>query len=54
MNLRKHLIKSFIVLILTFLFIEKSLSIEPDKFIQNIVDEASEVLVKNYSKEAAE
>ena len=51
MNLRKYFIKFSFIFFLLFLSSEKSFSIEPDKFIQSITDEASKVLVKNFSKE---
>ena len=51
MNLRKYFIKFSLVFFLLFLLIEKSFAIEPDKFIQSITDEASKVLVENFSKE---
>jgi len=51
MNLRKYFIKFSLIFFLLFLLIEKSFSVEPDKFIQSITDEASKVLVENFSKE---
>ncbi len=51
MNLRKYFIKFSLVFFLLVLPSEKSFSIEPDKFIQSIADEASKVLVDNFSKE---
>ena len=51
MKLRKYFIKFSLIFFLLFLPSEKSFSIEPDKFIQSIADEASKVLVKNFSKE---
>ena len=50
MNLRKYFIKFSLIFFVLFLFSEKSFSIEPDKFIQSITDEASKVLVDNFSK----
>ena len=50
MNLRKYFIKFSLIFLVLFLFSEKSFSIEPDKFIQSITDEASKVLVDNFSK----
>ena len=51
MNLIKYFIKFFLVFFVLLLLSEKSFSIEPDKFIQSIADEASKVLVNNFSKE---
>ena len=51
MKLRKYFIKFSLILFLLFLPSEKSFSIEPGKFIQSIADEASKVLVENFSKE---
>ena len=51
MNLRNYLIRVSLILFISFSFIEKSLSVEPDQFIQSIVDEASKVLISNISKE---
>ena len=51
MNFKKCLIKFFLILILFFTFVAKSFSIEPEKFVQSVVDEASLVLTKNFSKE---
>ena len=51
MNLRKYFIKFSLIFFVLFLFSEKSFSIEPDKFIQSITDEASKVLVDNLSKD---
>ena len=51
MNLRNYLIKVSLILFISFSFTEKSLSVEPDQFIQSIVDEASQVLVTNITKE---
>ena len=51
MNLRKYFIKFFLIFFVLLLFSEKSFSIEPDKFIQSIADEASKVLINNFSKE---
>ena len=50
MNLRKYFIKFSLIFFVLFLFSEKSFSIEPDKFIQSITDEASKVLIDNFSK----
>ena len=51
MNFKKYLIKFSLILILFSTFVEKSFSLEPEKFIQSVVDEASLVLTKNFSKE---
>ena len=51
MNLRKYFIKFSLIFFLLFLLIEKSFTVEPDKFIQSITNEASKVLVENFSKE---
>ena len=51
MNLRKYFIKFSLIFFVLLLLNEKSFSIEPDKFIQSIADEASKLLVNNFSKE---
>ena len=51
MNLIKYFIKFSLVFFVLLLLSQKSFSIEPDKFIQSIADEASKVLVNNFSKE---
>ena len=51
MNLIKYFIKFSLVFFVLLLLSEKSFSIEPDKFIQSIADEASNVLINNFSKE---
>ena len=51
MNLRNYLIRVSLILFISFSFTEKSLSVEPSQFIQSIVDEASQVLVTNITKE---
>ena len=51
MNLIKYFIKFSLVFFVLFLLSDKSFSIEPDKFIQSIADEASKVLINNFSKE---
>ena len=51
MNLIKYFIKFSLIFFVLFLLSEKSFSIEPDKFIQSIADEASKVLINNFSKE---
>ena len=51
MNLRKYFVKFSLIFFTLLLFSEKSFSVEPDKFIQSITDEASKVLVDNFSKD---
>ena len=51
MNLKKYLIRFSLILILFSTFVEKSFSTEPEKFVQSVVDEASSVLTKNFTKE---
>ena len=51
MNLIKYFIKFSLVFFVLLLLSEKSFSIEPDKFIQSIADEASKILINNFSKE---
>ena len=51
MNLRKYFINFSLIFFVLLLLSEKSFSIEPDKFIQSIADEASKVLIDNFSKE---
>ena len=51
MSVKKFLIKFSLILVLFSSFIGKSFSLEPEKFVQSVVDEASLVLTKNYSKE---
>ena len=51
MNFKKYLIKFSLILMLFSTFVEKSFSLEPEKFVQSVVDEASLVLTKNFSKE---
>ena len=51
MNLRKYFIKFSLIFFVLLLFSEKSFSVQPDKFIQSITDEASKVLVGNFSKD---
>ncbi len=51
MNLIKYFIKFSLVFFVLLLLSEKSFSIEPDKFIQSIGDEASKILINNFSKE---
>ena len=51
MNFKKCLIKFSLILILFSTFVGKSFSLEPEKFVQSVVNEASLVLTKNFSKE---
>ena len=51
MSLGKYFAKFCVFFFIIFSFAEKSIAIEPDKFIQSIVDEASKVLVENFSKD---
>ena len=51
MNLSKYFIKFSLVLFFLISFVEKSISVEPDEFVQSIVDKASKVLANNLSKE---
>ena len=51
MNLSKYFIKFSLVLFFLISFTEKSISVEPDEFVQSIVDKASKVLANNLSKE---
>ena len=51
MNLRKYFIKFFLIFLFTVSLNTNSFSIEADKFIQSIVDEASKVLVKDLTKD---
>ena len=50
MNLRKYFIKFSLIFFVLLLFSEKSFSTEPGNFIQSITDEASKILVDNFSK----
>ncbi len=49
--LRKYIKKFFLILSLFFLITNNSYSIEPNEFVQNTVNEASEALNKNFTKE---
>ena len=51
MYLSKYFIKFSLVLFFLISFSEKSISLEPDEFVQSIVDKASKVLANNISKE---
>ncbi len=52
MNLRKYFIKFFLIFLFTVSLNTNSFSIEADKFIQSITDEASKVLVKDLEESA--
>ena len=51
MYLRKYLIKFSLITSFLILLCGKSFSVEPSEFVQSIVDEASKILVKDFSKE---
>tara|TARA_Y100000590_G_scaffold32442_1_gene35735 strand:- start:185 stop:787 length:603 start_codon:yes stop_codon:yes gene_type:complete len=51
MLLKKNLIKFFFSLILFVIFALKSFSLEPEKFVQSVVNDASAILTKNFTKE---
>ena len=51
MILRSYLIRTLLVLFISFSFTEKSLSADPAQFIQSIVNEASKALITNKTKE---
>jgi len=51
MNLRTCFIKYFLISFFTISFAQKTFSVEPDKFIQSIADEASKILVEDFSKD---
>ena len=51
MILRNYLIKSILIILISFSFTQKTLSADPSQFIQSIVDEASKALITNKSKE---
>ena len=51
MSTKKFLFKFSLVLIVFFTLIGKSFSLEPKDFVQSVVDEASSILAKNYTKE---
>ena len=51
MKSRNYLIRTLLILFISFSFTEKSLSADPSQFIQSIVDEASKVLITNKTKE---
>ena len=51
MSLKKFLIKFSLILIVFSTLTEKSFSLEPEKFVQTVVDEASLVLAKAFTRE---
>jgi len=51
MLFKRYLIKFFLTLILFITFALKSFSLEPEKFVQSVVNEASDVLTKDFTKE---
>ena len=51
MSVKKFLIKSSLILIVFSLFIGKSFSLEPEEFVQSVVNQASLILTKNFTKE---
>ncbi len=51
MIFKKILFRLFIFLILFISFTLKSFSLEPEKFVQSVVNEASSILTENFTKE---
>ena len=51
MSLKKILFKFSLILIVFSTLTGKSFSLEPEKFVQSVADQASLVLTKNYTKE---
>ena len=51
MSLKKFLIKFSLILIVFSTFIGKSFSLEPEEFVQSVVNQASLVLTKDFTKE---
>ena len=51
MSLKKILFKFSLILILFSAFTAKSFALEPKDFVQSVVDEASSILSKNFTKE---
>ena len=51
MSVKKFLFKFSLILILFSAFIGKSFSLEPEKFVQTVVDQASLVLAKTFTRE---
>jgi len=48
---RNYLIRSLLILFISFSFTEQSLSADPSQFIQSVVDEASKALINNKTKQ---
>jgi len=48
---KNYLIRSLLILFISFSFTEQSLSADPSQFIQSMVDEASKALVNNKTKQ---
>ena len=51
MSVKKFLIKFSLILIVFSVFVGKSFSLEPEEFVQSVVNQASSILTKNYTKE---
>ena len=51
MGIKKKLITFSLILVLFSVFIGKSFSLEPEEFVQSIVNQASLILTKNFTKE---
>tara|TARA_B100000579_G_scaffold125593_1_gene101253 strand:- start:20 stop:622 length:603 start_codon:yes stop_codon:yes gene_type:complete len=51
MNLKKKIFKFFLIIYFISTHSTNSLSLEPKDFVQSIVDQASQILSKSYSKE---
>ena len=50
MSLKKKIFRFSLILIVFSVFAEKSFSLEPKDFVQSVVDQASSVLTKNFTK----
>ena len=51
MSIKKFLIKFSLILIVFSVFVGKSFSLEPEEFVQSVVNQASLILTKNFTKE---
>jgi len=51
MSVKKFLIKFSLILIVFSVFVGKSFSLEPEEFVQSVVNQASLILAKNFTKE---
>jgi len=51
MSLKKNLFKFSLILIVFSTLVEKSFSLEPEKFVQSVVDQASLILTKDFTRE---